>query len=52
MVKTEVSGQGAVTFLLPNTAWSMIGATVAVLVLVLVTVRRLQRSNRKTAVPA
>ena len=51
MVKTEVSGQGAVTFLLPNTAWFVIGATVAVLVLVLVTVRRLQRSNRKTTVP-
>jgi hypothetical protein len=47
MVKTEVSGQAPVTFSLPNTAWFMIGATVVVLVLVLVTGRRLQRSNRK-----
>jgi len=50
MVKTEVTGQAPVTFSLPNTAWFMIGATAVVLVLVLVTGRHLQRSNRKTAV--
>jgi len=51
MVKTEVSGQASVTFLLSNTDWLMIGAIVVVLVLGLVTGRRLQRSNRKTVVP-
>jgi sugar lactone lactonase YvrE len=51
MVKTEVSGQAGVAFSLPNTAWFMIGAAVVILVLVLATGRRLQRSNRKTAAP-
>jgi streptogramin lyase len=50
MVKTEVSGQAPVTFLLPNTDWAILGATVVVLVLVVVTGRRLQKSNRKTIV--
>ena len=51
MVKTEVSGQAGVAFSLPNTAWFMIGAAVVILVLVLVTGRRLQRSNRNRDAP-
>ena len=46
MVKTEVTGQATVTFSLPNTAWFMIGVTLVLLVLVLLTGRRLQRSSR------
>ena len=50
MVRTEVSGQALVTFTLPNSTWFIIAATIAVLVLALVTRRRLRGSNRKTAV--
>jgi len=50
MVKTEVNGQAPVTFLLPNTDWVILGGTIVVLVMAVVTGRRLQRLNRKTAV--
>ncbi len=50
MVKTEVSGKAAVTFLLPNTDWFIIGAAVVVVVLILVRQKRLQKSSPKTAV--
>jgi len=51
MVKTDVSGQASVILLLPNADWFMIGAAVVVWVLLVVTVRRLQRSRRKKTIP-
>ncbi len=48
MVRTQVSGQAPVAFTTSNLAWFMIVATGAVLVLVLVTRRRLSGSGRRT----
>jgi len=50
MVRTEVSGQALVTFTLPTSTWFIIAATIAVLVLALVTRRRLRGSDKRALV--